>query len=68
MYTIVSGDFSKPGEFIRLWYVTNGDDLAFESYLADPGSSRFSSELAEADGIVESLIFPADSGRAEGAH
>jgi hypothetical protein len=55
----VSGDFIAPTEFIRVWYVTNGSDVALVTYVTeDKNDPKLSRELAQATEIVSSIRFP----------
>lgn len=54
----VAGDFVSEGEFIRIWYVSNGSDVALVSYVTlQPEADSVATELGEAESIVESLRF-----------
>jgi len=54
----VVGDFSSENEVIRVWYVSNSDDVALVTYVAqEPINSQVESELQDSEGIVASLDF-----------
>lgn len=57
----IVGTHEAGGELIRVWYVTNGRDLALVTYVArdDGDDSRrlVLAELEDADGIVRSTDF-----------
>jgi hypothetical protein len=56
---LVSGDFEYEDGFLRAWYVSDGESVAFVTYTCGESSgSQFEAELAAADGIVSSIRFP----------
>jgi hypothetical protein len=55
---VIRGDFRKGEEFIRVWYVTDGNDIAHVTYVASElQSPSLQSELREADAIVQSIRY-----------
>jgi hypothetical protein len=51
-------DFSSDVEFIRLWYVSNGQDVAMISYTTEqPKNSAVQEELKDANALVDSVEF-----------
>ena len=54
---LVSADFATAADFIRVYYVSDGQDIALITYVGDKGSSVFATELRQADSIVNSLRF-----------
>ena len=58
MHPFVAADFRANGEFLRVWYISNGCDLALVTYVAlEPDSPKLGDEMHEADEIVRSLDF-----------
>jgi hypothetical protein len=56
----VVGDFRTESEVIRVWYASNGDDVALVTYVAAECAS-LAIELEAVDAIVGSIEFPARS-------
>jgi hypothetical protein len=50
-------EIASPGERIRVWYVSNGRDVALVTYVAVAGEPRVDAELEDATRIVASLDF-----------
>lgn len=58
----VRADLERPGEFTRVWLVSNGDDVLLVTFvLLESSAAECSSELDEATAIVDSLKLPAHS-------
>ena len=59
--SIVSGDFVDESEFTRIWYVSDGVNVAFVTYVSLQGltSSATRSELDEAHTMIHSIKFAA---------
>ena len=54
----VAGDFLSSHERIAAWYVTNGKDVAFVTYVVQaPNDPRVDGELGDASALVSSLDF-----------
>jgi hypothetical protein len=54
----VVGDFNSASELVRVWYVSNGHDVALVTYVAEqPSDKRVFDETRSAQEIVESLEF-----------
>src|SRR5262249_1867647 len=52
------GDFKSGTDAHRIWYLSNGQDIAFVTYTTLVSyHSLFDSELKEAEAIVESICF-----------
>ena len=55
---VVSGEARVEENFVRLWYVSNGDDLVFFTYLcAHSDRTASAEEIADAEQIVRSVQF-----------
>lgn len=52
---LAAGSFSSGGDFVRVWYVSDGLSFALVTYLCEPGSEA--EEVADCERIVESLTF-----------
>jgi hypothetical protein len=48
----VSAEFSNSEDWIKTWYVSDGQNVALVTYIASMGEAAISSEVAEADSIV----------------
>lgn len=58
VHLYISGDFQVAGETIRVWYVTNGRDVALVTYVTqDAETSRIHAELQDAARIVQTVRF-----------
>ncbi len=55
--SLVSGDFQSAGEFIRVWYVSNGRDIALVTYCCTTPGAQIADELKDTDAMVRSLSF-----------
>ena len=54
----VAGDFNSAAELVRVWYVSNGRDVALVTYVTEqPHDTKVPDETRSAQGIVESLEF-----------
>lgn len=53
----ISCDYHHEAQFVRVWYVTNGMDIAFITYLSDQLNPLCEDELGEATAIAESVEF-----------
>ena len=54
----VVGDFGSASELVRVWYVSNGLDVALVTYVTEqPFDTKVPEEIRSAQGIVESLEF-----------
>jgi hypothetical protein len=55
---VIRSDFRRGNEFIRVWYVTNGNDIALVTYVAQESQSpSLQGELREAGAIVRSIRY-----------
>lgn len=52
----ISCDYDREAEFVRVWYVTNGKEIAFITYL-NSKMTLSDEELGEATAIAESVEF-----------
>jgi hypothetical protein len=54
----VSGDFGSTEEFVRVWYVSDGHDIALVTYVTQqPENKATIVELSDAQALIESLEF-----------
>ncbi len=53
----IGATFVQGTDLTRVWYASNGSDLALVTYLADAGNSACLAELTEAAEIVRSIDF-----------
>jgi len=54
----VSGDFGSTEEFVRVWYVSDGQDVALVTYVTQqPKNKATVEELRDAQVLIESLAF-----------
>lgn len=53
--SVAAASYRDSGDFIRVWYVSDGFSFAFVTYICLPGSE--SSELADYEAIVRSIQF-----------
>ncbi|MDQ0586388.1 hypothetical protein [Variovorax paradoxus] len=53
----VGGSFLQGDDLIRVWYLTNGSDVALVTYVAAAASGDVAAELADASTIVRSIDF-----------
>jgi hypothetical protein len=53
----VSADFDKGNDFLRVYYLSDGSNVAVATYLCDRSSASLNVEIAEADLIVRSVTF-----------
>lgn len=54
----ISCEYNRPTGFIRVWYLTDGKNIAFVPYTSeDDGSEAFAIELEQASSIAKSLEF-----------
>lgn len=54
----IKSDYKRNGDFFRIWYLTDGTNLALVTYSARGESSiAIENELAESDEIVQSIEF-----------
>ncbi len=52
----VAGDFPSATEFIRVWYLSNGNDVVLITYVTEhPQSPRLAAELSDAHTMVCSI-------------
>ncbi|MBS2018696.1 MAG: hypothetical protein JST00_37865 [Deltaproteobacteria bacterium] len=55
---IARGDLPSAAETLRVWYISNGDDVALLTYVAEYGADeRVLAELSELDELVASVSF-----------
>ena len=60
--TSVSADCRRDGEFIRVWYLSDGDNVVLATYLtSETRDARLIDELRDADQIVASVEISASS-------
>lgn len=58
IHRFVSGDFDLMDELVRVWYVSNGQDVALVTYVTQqPKNQMVAGELCDASAIIESLEF-----------
>jgi hypothetical protein len=58
VHPYVSAGFRLDGETIRVWYVTNGRDVALVTYVAqDAETSRVHNELRDAARVIQTMRF-----------
>jgi hypothetical protein len=54
----ISCEYNRPTGFIRVWYMTDGKNIAFVTYTSeDDWSEAFAIELEQVSSIAESLEF-----------
>lgn len=53
----IGATFVQGTDLTRVWYASNGSDLALVTYVADAGNSACLAELTEAAEIVRSIDF-----------
>jgi hypothetical protein len=55
---LVSGDFPSDDTFLRAWYLSDGRNVAFVTYVCNvPADAALADELASADTLVRSIHF-----------
>lgn len=53
----VSADIVSAGDFIRVWYVSDGTNVALVTYVAEAENPRIEPELRDAEQMLESIRF-----------
>jgi hypothetical protein len=67
-HPFVVADFPSADEFLRVWYISNGRDLALVTYVTlEPRSDGLRREIQDAHDIVASLDFKSAAGASTGS-
>jgi len=53
----VKADFTKDGDFVRVYYVSDGKNVSLITYLSEISNPYLARELTAADAIARSLEF-----------